>query len=72
MGIWYKPNFIWTINECKVQDVSEQDKVRCVVNEPAFQVVSGGNGQSTIILTFVSASGLKKATYQKIGIFQYG
>ena len=57
MGIQYKPNCIWNTDECGVQDVSEQEEVIGVVNEPAFQLVSEEKGQMTT-LTSVSASGL--------------
>ena len=58
-GIHYKPNCLWNIDECEMQHVPEQEEVIGVVNEPAFQLVSGEKGQTTTILTFVSASGLK-------------
>ena len=47
MCIWYKPNCIWNIDECAVQDVPKQEEVIGVVNEPALQLVSGGKGQTT-------------------------
>ena len=50
MGIWYNPNCIWNIDECGMQDVQEQEEVISVVNEPSFQLVPGGKGQTTILI----------------------
>ena len=62
MGIWYKLNCIWYIDECGVQDAPEQEEVIGVVNEPAFHLVSREKIQTTTILTFVSASSLQNTT----------
>ena len=48
-----QPNSIWISDECRVQDMPEQDEVIGVVNESAFQLVSGEKGQTTTFLTFV-------------------
>ena len=54
----YSPISIWNVDECRIGDVPQMEKVIGVKGEQSFQTVSGKKATNTTMLTFVSAGGL--------------
>ena len=57
-GLEYCPNNIWNVDECGCSDVPKPQPVVGVTGERAFQTVSGEKGETTTLLTYISAGGL--------------
>ena len=55
--IEFQPNNIWNIDESGLQDVPKSQKVIGVKGERAFQTVSGEKGETSTVVTYISAGG---------------
>ena len=56
--IEFLPNNIWNIDESGVQDVPKTQKVIGIKGECAFQTVCEDKGQTSTVLTYISAGGI--------------
>ena len=56
--IEFLPNNIWKIDESGLQDVPKSQKVIVVKEEHAFQTVSGEKGETSTVVTYISAGGM--------------
>ena len=56
--IEFLPNNIWNIDESGLQDVTKSQKVIGVKGERAFQTVSGEKGETSTVVTYISAGGM--------------
>ena len=54
----FLPNNIWNIDESGVQNVPKSQKVIGVKGERAFQTVSSDKGQTSTVVTYISAGGM--------------
>ena len=54
----FLPNNIWNIDKSGLQDVSRSQKVIGVKGECAFQTVYSDKGQTTTVVTYISAGGM--------------
>ena len=56
--IEFLPNNIWNIDESGLQDVPKSQKVIGVKGEHAFQTVSSEKGETSTVVTYISAGGM--------------
>ena len=56
--IEFLPNNIWNIDESGVQDVPKNQKVIRIKGERAFQTVCEDKGQTSTVVTYISAGGM--------------
>ena len=56
--IEFMPNNIWNIDESDVQDVPKTQKVIGIKGERAFQTVLDDKGQTSTVVTYISAGGM--------------
>ena len=56
--IEFLPNNIWNIDESGVQDVPKSQKVIGVKGEHAFQTVARDKGETSTVVTYISAGGM--------------
>ena len=54
----YLPNNIWNIDESGVTDVPKVQKVIRVKGECAFQTVAADKGETSTVVTYISAGGV--------------
>ena len=56
--IEFLPNNIWNIDESGLQDVLKSQKVIGVKGERAFQTISDEKGETSTVVTYISAGGM--------------